>query len=230
MEGCPRKYPQLNRELLWKLYWEDEKPAPQISRELHIPTTSIRNYLKYFAIPIRSCREAHGIAIKQGVIRGAQVTLLKEELYKLYWKDKKSLFDIALPIGSSADTVARAMRKYGIPVRGIRERNQLIYDQDKRLKRKRFVAGNGYVRLFKPDYPQSDKRGYVMEHRFVLEQKLGRPLNANEVGHHLNGMKRDNRPENLISLSRNGERGHHGYLVMQAQQKRIRELEATLEH
>lgn len=61
----------------------------------------------------------------------------------------------------------------------------------------RHVNGDGYVLIYKPNHPNAGGNGYVREHTLVMSRVLSRPLLPGESVHHLNGVRDDNRPENL---------------------------------
>lgn len=68
------------------------------------------------------------------------------------------------------------------------------------------VQRDGYIYIQVPDHPFGKKNGkghgnYLLEHRFVMEQHIGRFLRLDEDVHHINGVKDDNRIDNLRLVS-----------------------------
>ena len=55
---------------------------------------------------------------------------------------------------------------------------------------------DGYVLVYKPEHPSS-RRGYIRQHRLIMESVIGRYLTDTEVVHHKNDNPSDNRIDNL---------------------------------
>ncbi len=70
---------------------------------------------------------------------------------------------------------------------------------------------DGYIGVYFPEHPDANKEGYVMQHRLLMEQHLGRRLNKDEVVHHMNKDRADNRLENLCLMTASAHMSMHMY-------------------
>ena len=64
---------------------------------------------------------------------------------------------------------------------------------------------HGYWLIWKPNHPFHNKQNYVRQSRLLAEKIIGRYLTSKEQIHHINGIKDDDRPENLYLFDCLGE-------------------------
>lgn len=191
-----------SREDLENLYWGQNKSLQQIADLSNSIPGHIRYVMKKLGIPRRTWSQALLI------LRAKHWD--EKQLKELYWEQQKSTYDIATILGVSRSDVIRAFRRLNIPIRTKEERNRLA---GKKLTTKRGEAcgkawkggrikyHSGYIKVQSRGHPYADSHGYVLEHRLVMEKRLGRYLLPWERVHHIDGQRDHNTDDNLQLIS-----------------------------
>lgn len=152
------------------------------------------------------------------------------DVKKLYNGEQLSVRVIAKRLRCSQSAIYRVMKRHNMPRRTQSEAYALVADKIKMTRKpaRGALCGNwkggsyeskdGYVKIrIYPDSPffiMTEHHGYVLEHRLVMAQHLGRPLKPDEVIHHKNGVRNDNRIDNLHLIPSRKE--HNIILVKEA--------------
>lgn len=110
--------------------------------------------------------------------------------------------EIAEKLNVGQASISRYLKEHGDGVKRFNLNTKL--DKSPSWKGGRTLTRGGYVLVKAPEHPKATNAGYVLEHVLVMEEHLGRCLNyiskghrQNEIVHHVNGQKQDNRIENL---------------------------------
>jgi len=153
----------------------------------------------------------------KGHDRTPRIKLPIAEIVDLCKKQNKCVKEIANIFNVGCSTITRRLIRNGVEIRTLKEARKIAIANGRqktlfnghgpRWKGGRAKSGQ-YIKLYMPDYPYANSKGYILEHRYVMECKLGRKLRVNEIVHHINGIKTDNRENNLIIAVRENHFGH----------------------
>ena len=154
----------------------------------------------------------------------------EQELRIMYIEQKMSGREIAKKLGLSISRVHKWLVRFNIPRRSPSQSSTLRdYRFCKRgaehpsWKGGRFKHSSGHILIYAPEHQRHNSRGYVSEHIIIWEQAHNQQVPEGWEIHHFNGIKDDNRPENLVALS-----SHKHKLVIRELKRHIRQLENEL--
>lgn len=128
----------------------------------------------------------------------------------LYTVDHLTIKEIAAIFGCCVGPIRLRLKRSGIQIRRYVESRKIRKQDGKRTKKfKGRKMSSGYVYIYQPNHPYANARGYVFEHRLAVERYLGRYLMPKEIVHHINGIKNDNKIENLVVCEDSAS--HHSF-------------------
>jgi len=165
-------------------------------------------------------------------------SLTAEALHKMYVDDQMSQKEIAVALGVTQGAIFLKMKKFGIEsrtredaIRLDRLKNDWTGENNPRWNGGRHITSGGSVLVRMPGHHRANiYKGYVREHILVWEKAHGKQLPDGWDVHHMNGVKDDNRPDNLVAMTSREHKhviGSYKAHVKKLEDK-IRDLEVAL--
>lgn len=148
---------------------------------------------------IKGFQKGHKSFRKKGYKHTEETKKKMRQSNKHYWKDKKLTKKHKMKIKES-NIYYWKDKKRPPPSKKIKRKISISLIGNKNSFKTGRTIAEGYILIHKPKHPFCTKRGYVFEHRLIVESQIGRYLRKEEVIHHINGIKDDNRPKNLIGF------------------------------
>lgn len=160
-----------------------------------------------------------------------------EWLKNAYLVKKMSTEDIAKIVGCNEGAVHyKLTHTYKVTLRSLSEAQRIKFPNGRKKEKSHLWKGGriiniqGYICVHCPEHPHAMTNGYVLEHRLVMEKKLGRYLESYESVHHVDGDKTNNAPENLVVMLRKKHASAHKETLYRIAllETRVLELEEKL--
>lgn len=174
------------------------KSGLEIAKIFGVDQHAIYSRLRKNGIKTRNLREARlfgGVKYKN---------LDVNKIINLY-KSGKSRLELSRIFKVSEGVIRNRLIKNNVSLRNIKE--AFVYIDQSREKSNKWNGGkikngDGYILIYKPEHPRAVSGNYVYEHHLIWEEANGKLLPSNWVIHHINGIKDDNRIENLAAMSK----------------------------
>ena len=186
----------ITKELLEREYSLKGRTAKDLGQEFGCSHANILAYVKKF-----------GLQRGQAIKRNKNVSKLTLEfLIEEYVNQEKCVNQIAQEVGCHNSHVSKALQSFGIK---IKDRRNLPVGEANNLFRYGVCLSHGYLKVRMPNHRLADSRGYVFLHILLAEYYFEHTLLENEVVHHINGDKLDNRKENLQIMNKKDHDRYH---------------------